>query len=83
MVKENEQYIKMSFEKTKEATNLQLELVKIRLHLAKVNEENRSKSQRLYKLRNEASYFAMMAYNVREAQDYKEQFLSNKEAKQK
>ncbi len=80
MKKENQEYIKMSFEKTKEATNLQLELVKIRLHLAKVKEENRSKSQKLGKLRNEASYYAMMAYKpAREVQEYKEQFLTNKD----
>ena len=80
VTKPNEEYIKMSFEKTKEATLLQFELVKIRLHLAKVNEENRSKSQRLYRLRNEASYYSILAYNAREAQQYKEQFLNKKEA---
>ena len=80
MLKANNHYINVSFEKTKEATTLQLELVKIRLNLAKVNEENRSKSQKLYKLRNEASYYAMLAYKpAKEAQEYKEQFLTNKE----
>ena len=82
MTKANEEYITMSFEKTKEATTLQLELVKIRQHLAKVSEENRSKSQKLYRFRNEASYYAIMASKpAKDAQEYKEQFLNKKEDK--
>lgn len=82
MTKANEEFITMSFEKTKEATTLQLELVKIRHHLAKVSEENRSKSQKLYRLRNEASYYAIMASKpAKDAQEYKEQFLNKKEDK--
>ena len=82
-MKPKEESVRMSFDKTKEATQLQLELAKIREHLAKVKEENYSKSQKLGRLRNEASYYATLAYDAVDAQEYKEKFLAIEKKKNK
>ncbi len=81
MSKLKTEYLDMSFEKTKEATKLQQELLEIRQDLSVLRERNRSKSQRLSRLRHESSYYCLLASNPSEAQEYKETFMSNKEKK--